>query len=131
MNQYGYMALMDDYVFLEEVGRSVGEWGREIVEGGYQANNGGQSGDARGRGRGRGRGKGRGRGRGVGVGGQAFKADGSRSKRDVLKMELDFVDIEMDQLPVGMERRILNQSTWDFQCVRPLLHFGYADEKQC
>lgn len=49
MNQYGYMALMDDYVYLEEIGRKVGDWGREIVHGGYGA--GGAEG---GRGRGRG-----------------------------------------------------------------------------
>jgi len=28
-------------------------------------------------------------------------------------MELDFRNIEMDMLPVGMEKRTLNQSTWD------------------
>ena len=59
-NQYGYMALMDDYVFLEEVGRKVGEWGKEIVTGGYLAS--GTQGDGRGRGGGRGRMRGRGRG---------------------------------------------------------------------
>ena len=39
----------------------------------------------------------------------------TKSKRDVLKMQLDFRDIEMEMLPNGMERRVLNQSTWDFK----------------
>lgn len=103
-NQYGYMALMDDYVFLEEVGRKVGEWGKEIVTGGYLAS--GTQSDGRGRGGGRGRMRGRGRG-------AHTRPDGPRSKREVLKMALDNIDIEMELLPVGMERRTLNQSTWD------------------
>ncbi|EJF61148.1 hypothetical protein DICSQDRAFT_106143 [Dichomitus squalens LYAD-421 SS1] len=110
MNQYGYMALMNDYTFLEEVGRKVGEVGREIVQGGYSASANGPAGrggrDARGRGRGRGRG-----------GAQAKPA----SKRDVLKMQLDFRDIEIEFLPSGMERRTLNQSTWDFKNKTALL----------
>lgn len=107
-NQYGYMALMDDYVFLEEVGRKVGEWGKEIVTGGYLAS--GTQGDGRGRGGGRGRMRGRGRG-------AHTRSDGPRSKREVLKMALDNIDIEMELLPVGMERRTLNQSTWDARRV--------------
>ena len=101
MNQYGYMALMNDYVFLEEVGRQVGEWGKEIVKGGFDARN-APRGMARGRGRGRGRGG---------------ASAASRTKRDVLKMQLDFRDIEMELLPAGMERRTMNQSTWDFKYV--------------
>ncbi|KAH8105940.1 hypothetical protein BXZ70DRAFT_886772 [Cristinia sonorae] len=112
MNQYGYMALMNDYTFLEEVGRKVNEVGREIVQGGYQSQNGGSNGTANQRG-----GRGRGRGRGRGGRGQeqtsSYHKVGNTSKRDVLRMELDFRDIEMDMLPVGMEKRTLNQSTWD------------------
>ncbi|KAI0347188.1 hypothetical protein BDW22DRAFT_1387206 [Trametopsis cervina] len=124
MNQYGYMALMDDYTFLEDVGRKIGDWGKEIVVGGYQAGSSSATGgkDFRGRGRGRGRGGSRGRGRG----GQTLQASGTRSKRDVLKMELDFLDIEMEQLPVGMERRILNQSTWDFNDRTALLTIEFV-----
>ena len=93
MNQYGYMALVDDYTFLEDVGRKVGEWGKEIVQGGYTASSTrGGNGGARGRGRGRGRG-GRG-GRGGVVLGHV-----PQSKRDIWKMELDFLDIEMELLP--------------------------------
>lgn len=133
MNQYGYMALMDDYVYLEDVGRKVGEWGKEIVQGGYSSNNGNSNGyhnsstfgrgGVRGRG-GRGRGVGMMRGRGGRVLGHAVQ-----SKRDVLKMELDFLDIEMDLLPVGMERRTLNQSTWDPKCVS-LPHIQYTGFKK-
>ncbi|KAI0353558.1 hypothetical protein OH77DRAFT_1407052 [Trametes cingulata] len=109
MNQYGYMTLMNDYTFLEEMGRKVGDWGREIVQGGYTARgaDGGRGGrDARGRGRGRGRGGAHGK---------------PASKRDILKMQLDFRDIELELLPNGMERRTLNQSTWDFKNRTALL----------
>ncbi|KAI9001111.1 hypothetical protein BD414DRAFT_404251 [Trametes punicea] len=111
MNKYGYMTLMSDYTFLEDVGRKIGEWGREIVQGGYAAGAGAAATvrggrDARGRGRGRGRG---------GAHGKPV------SKRDVLKMQLDFRDIEVELLPNGMERRTLNQSTWDFKNKTALL----------
>ncbi|KAH7916727.1 hypothetical protein BJ138DRAFT_1139029 [Hygrophoropsis aurantiaca] len=102
MNQYGWGTMMDDYVFLEDVGRKIGEWGKTIAEGGFGR---GTSVD-RGRG-GRGRGRGAGRGRGRNVNGPR------RTKRDILKMELDAMDIDMDLLPAGMERRKANQSTWD------------------
>ncbi|KAI0832319.1 hypothetical protein BC628DRAFT_1305701, partial [Trametes gibbosa] len=115
MNRYGYMTLMNDYTFLEEMGRKVGDWGREIVQGGYMAGGGDRRGrDMRG-GRGRGRGQGRGRGRGGAHGGRPV------SKRDVLKLQLDFKDIELELLPNGMERRTLNQSTWDFKNKTALL----------
>lgn len=107
MNEYGYMSLMSDYTFLEEMGRKVGDWGREIVQGGYMTNTPGIVGRVATSMRG---GRGRGRGRGMGPAGARTK-----SKRDVLKMQLDFRDIEMEMLPNGMERRVLNQSTWDFK----------------
>ncbi|OSC96825.1 hypothetical protein PYCCODRAFT_1420538 [Trametes coccinea BRFM310] len=110
MNKYGYMTLMSDYTFLEDMGRKVGDWGREIVQGGYLASRG--TGAARGGRDARGRGRGRGRG---GVHGKPA------SKRDVLKMQLDFRDIEVELLPNGMERRTLNQSTWDFKNKTALL----------
>ena len=102
---------MDDYVFLEDMSRKVGDWGKEIVRGGYSFGNG----DNRGRGRGRGTGmKGRGRG-GGGSGGFG------RTKRDVLKLQLEARDIDMDLLPMGMERRKVNQSSWDFKYVFKVL----------
>jgi len=82
--------MMDDYVFLEDVGRKVGEWGGEISNGGYAD-------DSRDSGR---------------------KGKEPMSKRDLLQMELSQrFGIEMDLLPLGMERRKANQSTWDFKCV--------------
>lgn len=106
MNDYTWGKMMDDYVFLEDMGRKVGDWGAEIVRGGYMAGN------ANGRGRGNLRGQGRTRGRGrVGSGGSGQP----KTKRDILKMQLEARDIEMDLLPVGMERRQLNQSTWDIK----------------
>ncbi|KAF9534931.1 hypothetical protein CPB83DRAFT_843172 [Crepidotus variabilis] len=104
MNEYTYGRMVDDYAYLEEVGRKVGEWGDEIVKGGYT--NPGTTG-AGGGGNYKGRMRGRGRGRGVFHGGQG------QSRRDVLKLELEEMKIDMDLLPQGMEKRKLNQSTWD------------------
>ncbi|THH20138.1 hypothetical protein EW146_g1170 [Bondarzewia mesenterica] len=112
INEYGLGTLMDDYVYLEEMGRKVAEWGKEIVRGGYGA------GQARGRARGGAmgaRGGFRGRGRGRGGGG------GQRTKRDVLMMQLELRDVDVDMLPPGMARRTLNQSTWDFKNKTALL----------
>jgi hypothetical protein len=96
MNKYGWGDMMDDYVFLENIGRHVGEWGMEIGRGGFS-----MRGGERGRGRGRGRGKGTGR--------------NTRTKQDILKQQLDFRDIDMELLPVGMEKKKLNRSIWDFK----------------
>lgn len=99
---------MDDYVFLEDVGRKVGEWGSEIGKGGFTVNRGAD----RGRGRGRGNARG-GKGRGGGSGGTP------RTKQDVLKQQLDMRDVDMELLPIGMERKKLNKSIWDFKCAKP------------
>lgn len=103
MNQYGWGTMMDDYVFLEDVGRRVGEWGMEIGRGGYVTR-----GAERGRGRGAG-GRGRGKGRGYGGG------SSSKSKQDILKQQLELRDIDVELLPDGMERKMLNKSMWDFK----------------
>jgi hypothetical protein len=105
MNEYGWGKMMDDYVFLEDVSRKVGDWGREIVRGGYSFGN-VNGRDNRGRGRGIRGGRGRGGGSGSG-----------RTKRDVLKLQLEVRDIDVDLLPIGMERRKVNQSSWDFKYV--------------
>ncbi|KAG6838012.1 hypothetical protein H0H93_008406 [Arthromyces matolae] len=87
-----------------DIGRRVGDWGKEIIKGGYGSP--ASSGASRGgltRGRG-GSGRGRGRGRGK---------FGGNTKRDILKMQLEARDIDMDVLPTGMERRKINQSYWD------------------
>ena len=97
MNRYTHGTMMDDYVFLEDMSRRVGEWGQDIARSGY-----GTLQTRRGRG-GMGRGKTRG--------------GTSRTKRDILKSQLELRDIEVDLLPSGMERRTLNQSTWDSKYV--------------
>ncbi|KAG1755941.1 hypothetical protein EDB19DRAFT_442970 [Suillus lakei] len=104
MNAYGWGTMMRDYCFLEEVGRKVSGWGAEIAREGYATN--AKVKDTRGRGGARGAG---GRGRG----GRGTSRGGGSSKRDLLKAHLDNLDIEMDVLPVGMQRRKVNQSTLD------------------
>ncbi|KIJ70326.1 hypothetical protein HYDPIDRAFT_23441 [Hydnomerulius pinastri MD-312] len=102
--------MLRDYCYLEDVGRKVGEWGDEIVRGGYGMENSGRGKDIRGRG---------GRGRGAPNGRR--KAGAGRSKRDILKAYLETLDIDVDLLPNGMERRNLNQSTFDQKSKSPLL----------
>ncbi len=105
MNQYGLGTLANDYGYLEEVGRKVSEWGRDIGQNGYM------DASARSGSRGRARGRGRGaRGRG-GISRQA----GRNHRREILRSKLEDEDIEMLLLPEGMERRRLNQSTWDLK----------------
>lgn len=112
MNTYGLGALMDDYVFLEDVGRAVEGFGRDIARNGLASSS--TSAVPVGmRGRGRGRGPGRGGTSGVGRG-------RPNTKRDVLKLQLEARDIEVEMLPSGMHRRTLNQSTWDFKYVYSL-----------
>ncbi|KLO05951.1 hypothetical protein SCHPADRAFT_861836 [Schizopora paradoxa] len=97
MNAYGYGTLMNDYVFLEEVGRKTEEWGRKIAKDGIARG----SGNAR-AGRARGRG-----GHGRGAIGQKM------DRRAYLAMQLSFRDVDMEVLPLGMERTKRNQSHWD------------------
>jgi hypothetical protein len=103
MNRYSCGTMMDDYVFLEDMSRKAGEWGQDIVRGGYGYGLQGR----------RGRGK-----SGPGPPGKTWSHSGiSRKKRDILKSQLELRDIEVDLLPSGMERRKLNQSTWDSKYV--------------
>ncbi|KAJ7774247.1 hypothetical protein DFH07DRAFT_878040, partial [Mycena maculata] len=121
-NKYGWGALMDDYVFLEDVGRKVGEWGAGIVRGRFQQGGRGAAGRG-GRGNG-GRGRGRGRGRGGNENGSARgKGNG---KREVLRAQLEAHEIDMDLLPPGMERHKLNQSVWDPKTQTALLTIGFT-----
>ncbi|KAF7301515.1 Fe-S cluster assembly protein DRE2 [Mycena indigotica] len=46
-------------------------------------------------------------------GSEIARAGGARPKREILKTELETMDIEMELLPVGMERAKHNQSHWD------------------
>lgn len=105
MNAYGWGTMMRDYCFLEEVGRNVSTWGREIVREGLSTAANGKVKEMGGRGGARASGRVRG-GR-----------SGGSSKRDLLKAHLDNLDIEMDVLPVGMQRRKVNQSTFDAKCA--------------
>ncbi|KAF9008763.1 hypothetical protein BDQ17DRAFT_1348889 [Cyathus striatus] len=109
MNQYGWGTMVNDYTFLEDVSRKVGDWGREIVKGGY-----GTGKDSKTRGKFHERGRG---GRGGG--------SNTRTKRDTLKMQLEVRDIDMELLPVGMHRRKVNQSAWDFKNQTALLTVEY------
>ncbi|KAI0307255.1 hypothetical protein B0F90DRAFT_1807900 [Multifurca ochricompacta] len=93
MNQYTHGAMTDDYVFLEDVSRRVNSWGQDIARSGYSTLQG-----VRGRGE---------RGR------RNPRDSVSGKKRDILRSQLELRDIEVDLLPAGMERRMLNQSTWD------------------
>jgi len=116
MNAYGWGTMMRDYCFLEEVGRKVGEWGGEIAREGYATN----VKDTRGRGGAR-------RANGRGRGGRGTSRGGGSSKRDLLKAHLDSLDIEMDVLPVGMQRRKVNQSTLDARCALVFRPYACAD----
>lgn len=86
--------MMDDYTYLEEVGRVVGDVGRNIGRGGFTT-----------RSRGRGRGGFRG-GFGALLG-----------KREIFQQKMAMRDIDVELLSSGMERRTINQSTWDTRYV--------------
>ncbi|KAK7060230.1 hypothetical protein VNI00_000995 [Paramarasmius palmivorus] len=96
MNNYGYMSLMNDYVYLEDVGRRAKEWGTEIVKGGYQPSHAVQSQSFHKRGV-------RGRGRGAGA---------NRGGREKLVEFLATHGIHMESLPAGMERKARNMSSF-------------------
>jgi hypothetical protein len=68
--------MMDDYVFLEDVGQRVGGWGWEIIQGGFGSTNVGK--------------------------GSSMRA--GQSKRDILKMQLEAKDIQVNLLPLGMHK---------------------------
>ncbi|KAG9317248.1 hypothetical protein JVU11DRAFT_1441 [Chiua virens] len=105
MNAYGWGTMMRDYCYLEDIGRKVGEWGKDIARGGYTVN--------------------------VGAGktksanahhkvSRGRKAAG-KSKRDVLVAHLESLGIDVELLPAGMERRNMNQSTFDQKSKCPLI----------
>ena len=104
MNSYGYSTFMRDYVFLEDVGRKVGEWGREIDKKKLDAASVSFSTTAP--------------GKGQHLRGKKGPHGHSRTKRDILKEKLEEEwDIDLRFLPEGMERRKSNQSTWDAKFV--------------
>jgi len=78
---------MNDYVFLEDLGRRTGEWGRDLPAKSASST------------------KGK---------GKAGPVVSSGRKRDLLIEKLDTVyDITLEELPAGMHRRKTNQSVWD------------------
>ena len=85
MKEYGYGALMSDYVYLEDVGRRVKDLGRDIAKGKYQAMERDRPGSGRRR----------------------------KSKKEALQVQLEIREIPLVLLPPGMERKKLNQSYWD------------------
>ena len=85
LKEYKYGALMSDYVYLEDVGRKVKEWGRDIGRGKYQVTE---------------------RDR---VGGWGRR----KSKKEALQIQFEIREIPLVLLPPGMERKKLNQSYWD------------------
>lgn len=94
--------MANDYTYLEELGRKAAEWGLDIVKGGYMTS---AISARRARGRGRER-------RELKEGRRGVAKEGGRGKRECLRMQLDSRDVDMEILPLGMERRQLNQSTW-------------------
>lgn len=120
MKEYGWGSMMNDYTFLEDIGRKVGEVGREIVRGGYSHPTSLSHPSSRG-------GSGRGRGRGRGAGPKRGRGVGGKTKRDVWKMQMEVRDVDVDLLPLGMKRRKANQSSWDFKCVFPASVQAKAD----
>ena len=85
MKEYGYGALMNDYVYLEDIGRKVTEWGRDIGKGKYQVTERDRVGGGRRR----------------------------KSKKEALQIQLEIREIPLVFLPPGMERKKLNLSYWD------------------
>ena len=123
MNQYSWETMANDYTYLEELGRKAAEWGLDIVKGGYMTS---AISARRARGRGRER-------RGLKEGRSGVAKEGGRGKRECLRMQLDSRDVDMEILPLGMERRQLNQSTWVAKWVVlffPFLCSSYSDRSR-
>ena len=99
MKEYGYGALMSDYVYLEDTGRKIKEWGRDIGKGKYQVTERDQVGGGRRR----------------------------KSKKEALQTQLEIRDIPLILLPPGMERKKLNQSYWDSKLRSSPFFISYRD----
>ncbi|KAG8931985.1 hypothetical protein FRC02_001799 [Tulasnella sp. 418] len=146
MNRYGWGNMMDDYTYLEGLGRKMGEWGQDIVKGGYNQRKGKQgkastgrfidgneedssrpgaiqpSNDING-------GKPHSQEDSLHLKGQAPRG----TKLSLLQLHLRSLNIRVDFMPEGMEKRRLNQSTWDvktksgFLTVELLFHQDESD----
>ncbi|CAE6536942.1 unnamed protein product [Rhizoctonia solani] len=93
MNEYNWGALADDYSYLEDLGRDVATWGRDLSKS---------------------RGKGKGR----------------SPKLEALRVQLAARDVRIQFVAEGMEKRRLNQSSWDprtktiYLTVEFIFHLG-------
>lgn len=106
MSSYGYSNFMSDYVFLEDVGRKVGEWGREIDKKRLDATSSTVVAS----------------GARQHLRGKKSGHNHARTKRDILRENLEEEwDIDLRFLPEGMERRKSNQSTWDVRSKKGYL----------
>lgn len=95
MNSYGWGAMMDDYVFLEDVGRVVEVQGALMAkEGLNRAIHRSMSG-------------------GAGEGCHRRSRASGKSKREILQMQLGFKAVRVDLLPEGMQRQRSNMSRFD------------------
>ena len=101
MKEYGYGALMSDYVYLEDAGRRVKEWGREIGKGKYQA-----TGHDR-------------------INGPRRR----KAKKELLQMQLEIREISLVLLPAGMERKRSNQSYWDSKLRSSSFLLRYTEQR--
>ncbi|PVG03467.1 hypothetical protein CPB86DRAFT_793398 [Serendipita vermifera] len=121
MNEYKYGRFVQDYVFLEEMGRRVSEWGKDIQKKHLVETMSGNAGV-------NGRRQMRGGGGGLGANHQRYGARGTKhakTKREVLQEKLEELDIEMMFLPDGMNRRKVNQSTFDNKSNKGFLTIGF------
>ena len=101
MKEYGYGALMSDYVYLEDAGRRVKEWGREIGKGKYQA-----------------------------IGHDRINGPRRRkAKKELLQMQLEIREISLVLLPAGMERKRSNQSYWDSKLRSSSFLLRYTEQR--
>ncbi|CAE6450135.1 unnamed protein product [Rhizoctonia solani] len=93
MNEYGWGTLADDYSYLEDLGRDVATWGRDLS-------------------------KGKGKGK--------WKSP----KLEGLRVQLAARDVKIHFVAEGMEKRRLNQSSWDprtktiYLTVEFIFHLG-------
>jgi hypothetical protein len=111
MREYGYGALMNDYVYLEDVGRAVASFGADIVRARLAPQVSAPVAARSMRGGGGMRGRGRGGGKGSGY---MSKAE---TRRHAFRRQMELWDVEVDLLPSEMAKAKLNRSMWDYKCV--------------
>lgn len=93
MNKYDYNQLMEDYQFLNQVGRMVSSTGRALYEGKLL---------------------------GTKSAGEQRRAPASVQRRDALAKQLSFHKLPIMLLPDGMSKRKVNRTQWDTKNQRML-----------